>query len=52
MNVLNVATKTIPTPVILARLKAAGIAAADNFLRDHKADIGKRSSVDLAAMFS
>jgi NTE family protein len=52
MNVLNVATKTIPTPVILARLKAAGITAADNFLRDHKADIGKRSSVDLAAMFS
>ncbi len=52
MNLLNVATKTIPTPVVLARLKAAGISAADAFLRDHKSDIGKRSSVDLAAMFS
>jgi NTE family protein len=52
MNTLNVATKTIPSAVILSRLKAAGEAAADTFLKDHKADIGKRSSVDLTAMFS
>lgn len=32
MNDLNVATKTIPSPVILARLKQAGEAAADAFL--------------------
>ena len=52
MNTLNVATKTIPSAVILSRLKAAGEQAADTFLTDHKADIGKRSSIDLAAMFS
>ncbi|WP_342071023.1 patatin-like phospholipase family protein [Yoonia algicola] len=52
MNNLNVATKTIPTAVILARLKAAGEAAADTFLKNHKKDIGKRSSVNLTEMFS
>ncbi|MDP5083972.1 MAG: patatin-like phospholipase family protein [Yoonia sp.] len=52
MNALNVATKSIPTPVILARLKEAGEAAADRFLKTHKKDLGKRSTVDLAAMFS
>lgn len=52
MNGLNVATKSIPTPVILARLKEAGEAAADTFLKNHKKDIGKRSTVDLAEMFS
>ena len=52
MNDLNVATKTFPVPVILARLKAAGRAAMDAFLRDHKADLGRRDTVDLRAMFS
>lgn len=52
MNELNVATKTIPVPVILARLKAAGRAAMDGFLTDHKGDLGQRDSVDLRAMFS
>jgi NTE family protein len=52
MNELNVATKTIPTPVILDRLKKAGEAAADAFLSEHKQSIGKRSSVDLEAMFN
>jgi NTE family protein len=52
MNMLNVATKTIPTPVILARLKAAGEAAADKFLADHKDDLGKSSTVNLKDMFS
>ena len=52
MNDLNVATKTFPVPVILARLKAAGRAAMDDFLRDHKADLGQRDTVDLRAMFS
>ncbi len=52
MNDLNVATKTIPNAVVLARLKAAGQAAADQFLAGHKKDIGKRSSVDLETMFA
>ncbi|MGJ8622427.1 MAG: patatin-like phospholipase family protein [Yoonia sp.] len=52
MNTLNVATKTIPTAVILSRLKSAGHAAADAFLKQHKDDLGKQSSVDLAAMFN
>lgn len=52
MNALNVATKSIPTPVTLARLKEAGETAADTFLKAHKKDLGKRSSVNLAEMFS
>lgn len=52
MNELNVATKTIPTPVVLARLFEAGQAAAQVFLKQHKADLNKRSTVDLTEMFS
>ena len=52
MNDLNVATKSIPTPVILSRLKAAGETAADTFLKAHKSDLGKRSTVNLTEMFS
>ena len=52
MNDLNVATKTIPQPLVLARLKAAGEAAADRFLTEHKSDLNKRSTIDLAEMFS
>ncbi len=52
MNQLNVATKTIPSPVILARLKEAGEAAAHAFLAEHKKDLGKRSTVNLTEMFS
>lgn len=52
MNELNVATKTIPTPVILARLFEAGQAAGRAFLTNHKADLNKRSTVDLEEMFS
>ena len=51
MNDLNVATKTIPTPVILAELKSAGRAAMDGFLAAHKGDLGQRGTVDLAEMF-
>lgn len=52
MNNLNVATKTIPTAVIIRRLKEAGEAAADTFLQNHKQDLGQRSSVNLNEMFS
>ncbi len=51
MNDLNVATKMIPTPVILARLKDAGRTAMATFLADHTEDLGQRSTVDLVGMF-
>ncbi|WP_299983112.1 patatin-like phospholipase family protein [uncultured Ruegeria sp.] len=51
MNDLSAATKTVPNPVVLNRLKHAGRAAADHFLRAHKKDLGERSTVDLPAMF-
>ena len=52
MNELNVATKTIPTPVILKRLFDAGQAAARAFLANHKDDLNARSTVDLEEMFN
>ncbi len=52
MNALNVATKTFPVPVILARLRDAGWSAMDRFLRSHKTDLGQRGTVDLAAMLA
>ena len=52
MNTLNVATKTVAIPLMLQRLKEAGRTAADQFLTAHKADLNKRSTVDLTAMFS
>jgi NTE family protein len=52
MNDLNIATKTMPVPVILARLRAAGRAAMDAFLTAHKSDLGQRGTVDLAAMLA
>lgn len=52
MNALNVATKTIPTPVILDRLRSAGEAAAKAFLSAHRDDLNERGTVDLEAMFS
>ena len=51
MNELSVATKLVPTPLVLERLKAAGRAAADGFLSAHKADLNQRSTVDLQQMF-
>lgn len=51
MNELGVATKSVPNPVVLARLKGAGRAAADQFLKDHYEDLGQRDTVDLQAMF-
>ncbi|MDA7963817.1 patatin-like phospholipase family protein [Ruegeria sp.] len=51
MNDLSAATKIVPNPIVLNRLKQAGQAAAHTFLRDHKGDLGARSTVDLPAMF-
>lgn len=49
---LNVATKTVPSPVLLNRLRDAGRAAADRFLAAHRADLNVRATVDLDAMFN
>ncbi len=51
MNDLSAATKIVPNPVVLNRLKQAGRNAADQFLSAHKGDLGQRSTVDLPAMF-
>lgn len=51
MTELSVATKMVPTPLVLNKLKEAGRAAANGFLLAHKKDLGKRSSVDLSEMF-
>lgn len=51
MNELSVATKMIPTPYTLSRLKEAGQRAADDFLAKHRDDLNTRSSVDLVEMF-
>jgi NTE family protein len=52
MNDLSVATKILPNPLLLARLKAAGRAAADTFLAAHKDDLNQRGTVDLAQMLA
>lgn len=52
MTALGVSTKLAPTPGLLAQLKSAGQIAMDSFLNTHADDLGKRSSVDLRAMFS
>ena len=52
MNELNVATKLVPTPLVLGNLKRSGRRAAAQFLGDHKEKIGKKASVDLGAMLS
>lgn len=52
MNKLSVATKTVAIPSVLSALKGAGQSAAETFLREHRSDIGARSSVDLQEMFN
>ncbi len=51
MRDLSVATKLVPTPPVLDRLKQAGRAAAERFLETGFGDVGRRDSVDLKAMF-
>ena len=50
MTDLSAATKLAPSPELLARLKAAGRAAADRFLTGDGKKIGAAPSVDLADM--
>ena len=47
MNDLSVATKSVPTPYILAELKAAGQKAAQDFLKSHKQALNVESTIDL-----
>lgn len=51
MTQLSVATKMVPTPYVLAELKAAGRKAANGFLQAHWADLNVTSSVTLRDMF-
>ena len=51
MAQLSVATKTVPVPQVLYKLRDAGERACDRFLERHGEDIGTRGSADLAAMF-
>lgn len=51
MRELSVATKLVPSPLVLDRLKRAGRAAAERFLETDFEHVGQRDSVDLAEMF-
>ncbi|MEX0282718.1 MAG: patatin-like phospholipase family protein, partial [Arenibacterium sp.] len=51
MNDLSVATKLIPNPTVLNRLKTAGQKAAQRFLAAHFDDLNVESTVDLKAMY-
>jgi len=48
---LRASSKVNTDPAFLQALHALGHAAADRWLADHRADIGVRSSLDLAATF-
>lgn len=52
MNDLSMALKSVPNPVVLARLKSARRDAADTFLSGHFDDLGARDSFDLEAVFA
>lgn len=52
MNDLSAATKSVPIPSILKRLKSAGQKAALGFVDQHFDSLGKQSTVDLAAVYS
>jgi len=51
MRDLSVATKLVPTPYILSRLKEAGRAAADRFLSEHGDALNQRGTIDLARTY-
>lgn len=51
MQSLTAATKVLPSPMFLYRLKRAGRAAASAFLRDHGARLGQEGTLDLATVY-
>ncbi|MBM9595596.1 patatin-like phospholipase family protein [Roseitranquillus sediminis] len=52
MNDLSVATKLVPSPYVIGRLRAAGEAAAEGFLKTGATRIGVETTVSLSEMFS
>ena len=52
MAKLSAATKMVANPHVIGQLKDACCEAAEQFLRGDVDNIGKRSSVDLRAMFA
>ena len=52
MRQLSVATKTVPNPVVIHQLRAAGAAAARGFLDRDFGAVGERSTIDLPGMFA
>ncbi|MGY3436700.1 MULTISPECIES: patatin-like phospholipase family protein [unclassified Marinovum] len=52
MNDLSVATKTVPLPSVIGQLHDAGYAAAEGFLADHAASLGKAQTLVLRDMFA
>ena len=52
MNDLSVATKMVPTPGLLFRLREAGWNAAEAFLTKHKRDLNKRPTLNLQEIVS
>ncbi|MCQ0969880.1 patatin-like phospholipase family protein [Paracoccus sp. TK19116] len=52
MNSLTARTKLMPDPGLLSRMKAAGQAAAEQFLTDHADALNDHDTVDLPSMFS
>ena len=52
MNDLSVATKMVPTPGLLFRLREAGWNAAEAFLTKHKKDLNKRPTLNLQEIVS
>lgn len=52
MAKLSAATKIVPNPAVIGQLKEAGRAAGELFLQGDIDNVGKRSSVDLKAMFN
>ena len=52
MTRLSVATKLVPSPVVLKALRDAGHEAAGRFLDAHADHLGQGGTVDLTGMFS
>lgn len=51
MTEMSASTKLSPSPTLIQRLRAAGHAAADGFLRDHGKTLGHEASFDLKTLF-
>ena len=52
MNDLSARSKMLPGAGLLARMKAAGQAAADDFLSRHAGALNERDTVDLSSLFT